>query len=84
MEPSIGLDLDLVINKELTLVASRGKRPTSFRTALELLGQGRVSTAALVSARFPFSQWAQAFSAAEQPGAKVVLRMEEAAQRDSQ
>jgi L-iditol 2-dehydrogenase len=78
MMPDVRLDLDLAINKELTLVASRGKRPTSFCTALELLGQGRVSTAALVSACFPLSEWAQAFSAAERPGAKVVLQVEEA------
>jgi L-iditol 2-dehydrogenase len=74
-EPNVGLDLDLVINKELTLVTSRGKRPTCFRIALDLLSQGRVNTAALVTHRFPLSEWQAAFAAAEQRGSKVTLLM---------
>jgi L-iditol 2-dehydrogenase len=73
MVPGVELDLDLAINKELTLVTSRGKRPTCFRMALELSGEGRVNPAALITHRFPLSEWQAAFAAAEQRGAKVVL-----------
>ena len=70
-----GLDVDRFINRELSLVASRGKRPTSFRLALELLGSGQVDTTRLITHRFPFDDWRDAVAAAGRPGTKVLLRM---------
>ena len=68
-------DVDLVITRELSLVASRGKRPTSFRLALELLGASRIETGRLITHRFRLADWQAALVAAESPGTKVVLRM---------
>ena len=69
------LDVDAIINRELSLVASRGKRPTSFRLALEMLGAGSIDTARLITHRFAFADWQAAVEAAESPGTKVLLRM---------
>lgn len=68
-------DLDLLINHELSLVASRGKRPTSFRIALELMGSRRVDPARLITHRFPLLEWQAAFTAAESSGTKVVIQV---------
>lgn len=73
--PRVGLDLDTLVNRELTLVASRGKRPTSFLIALDLLRDGRVEPGRLITHRFPLDAWEAAFAAAEAPGAKVLLEM---------
>jgi L-iditol 2-dehydrogenase len=71
----VTVDLDLVINRELTLAASRGKRPTSFRLALALLEGNQVDPARLITHRFPLAEWSAAFEAAEGPGTKVVMQM---------
>lgn len=72
-QPVVGIDLNAVLNRELTIVASRGKRPTSFRTGLELVGSGVVRLAPLITHRFPLDQWEAAFATAERPGTKVVV-----------
>ena len=70
------IDLDTLLNRELTLVASRGKRPTSFRKAVDLLLDGRVTTGPLITHRFPLAAWREAFETAERPGTKVVLEVD--------
>ena len=42
---AIPVDLDRVVQRELAIVASRGKRPSCFAIALELLDEGRVRAA---------------------------------------
>lgn len=69
------LEVDFVVNRELSIVASRGKRPSCFRIALELLASGDVVTAPLVSHRFSLDDWAAAFETAARPGTKVVLEI---------
>jgi threonine dehydrogenase-like Zn-dependent dehydrogenase len=71
----VPLDLDLVINREQSMVAARGKRPTSFAQALELMADGRVDPARLITHRFKLGEWRAAFATAEQSGTKVVLEM---------
>ena len=70
------MDVDLVIKRELSLVASRGKRPTSFGLALGMMAEGRIQTAPLITHRFALAEWQAAFAAAESPGTKVLLRMQ--------
>jgi len=72
---TVPMDLDLVVQRELAVVASRGKRSTCFRIALDLLGRGRVRTSPLVSHRFPIDAYAAAFETAEQSGTKVVVEV---------
>lgn len=73
--PRVELDLDTFINRELSLVASRGKRPTCFRIALQLMGDGRVESVSLITHRFPLTAWRAAFEAGERHGTKVLLEM---------
>ncbi|MEO8095300.1 MAG: zinc-binding dehydrogenase [Pseudolysinimonas sp.] len=51
------VDFDAVINRELVILGSRGKRPSSYRTALQLMAEGRVDVGSLIQARLPLSQW---------------------------
>lgn len=71
--PSIDLDLDLLINKEISLLGSRGKRHSCWPIALELLATGRVNTEALITHRFHLDEWQAAFNAAQSKGTKVLL-----------
>jgi L-iditol 2-dehydrogenase len=69
----VRVDADRVINSELSLIASRGKRPESFRLALGLMCDKRVDTARLVTHMFPLEQWDAALAVAERSGTKVVF-----------
>ena len=71
--PTVEIDLDTIVNRELTLVASRGKRPSSFETAVRLVASGSVRLGPLVTHRIPLARWEEAFAAAERPGSKVVV-----------
>lgn len=51
------IDAELVINRELEIVGSRGKKPSSYRTALRFMAEKRVDVAGLVSAQLPLEQW---------------------------
>jgi L-iditol 2-dehydrogenase len=73
--PRVPIDLDRLVNRELALVASRGKRPTCFEIGLSLMRTRRVLTAPLVTHCVGFGDWAEAFRIAERPGAKVVVVM---------
>jgi alcohol dehydrogenase len=66
------IDFAPIIVNEVTLVGSRCGR---FEPALELLSQGKVAVRQMVSAAYPLSEAAAAFSAAAAKGAlKVLLR----------
>ena len=49
--PSV--DVDKLINNELELVGSRGKRASSFRTALRLVEAGHIDLEPVIGARLP-------------------------------
>ena len=57
----IGVDLDQVIIKELTILPSFTYRHETWTRALELLDKGTIRTAPLVSRRFPLTEWQTAF-----------------------
>lgn len=73
--PAVGVDLDLLINKEISLLGSRGKRHSCWPIALELLATGQVNTEALITHRFPLSKWEAAFATAQTRGTKVLLEI---------
>ena len=51
------VDVDRLTQNELELVGSRGKRASSFRTALRLMEAGQVDLARVVGARLPLEEW---------------------------
>jgi L-iditol 2-dehydrogenase len=68
-------DFDAMVNKEISVVASRGKRPSSFREAVRFVSTGRIDPGRLITDRFPMADWQMAFKTAELPGRKVVLEV---------
>ena len=72
---TVPLDLDTIVSHELALIASRGKRPTCFRIAIDLLESGRVTPGPLITHRFALDQWQEAFEVAGRSGTKVVLEI---------
>jgi L-iditol 2-dehydrogenase len=71
----VPVDLDLVVQRELSIVASRGKRPSCFAIALDLMSTGRVRPRPLISHRFPLGRWPEAFETAARSGTKVVVEV---------
>ena len=53
--PSV--DVDRLTQHELELVGARGKRASSFRTALRLMEDGQVDLERVVGARLPLDEW---------------------------
>ena len=70
--PSV--DVDKLINNELELVGSRGKRASSFRTALRLVEAGQVDLEPVIGARLPLDEWEKGIELVSQ-GVKVVLEV---------
>jgi L-iditol 2-dehydrogenase len=66
------VDIEQVINRELEVLGSRGKRPSSYRTALRLMEGGRVDLASLVQARLPLESWQEGLALVAE-GHKVVF-----------
>ena len=68
------LDVDKLINNELELVGSRGKRASSFRTALRLVEIGHIDLESVIGARLPLDEWEKGIELVSQ-GVKVVLEV---------
>ncbi len=68
------VDVDALINKELELVGSRGKRASSFRTALRLVEAGLVDVEPVIGARLPLDDWEKGIDLVAR-GVKVVLEV---------
>ena len=70
----VAWDLDQVCLKELRVTGSNASVPSAWRTALRLLGEGRVQTAPLISDVFPLAGWEEAFARFEgRAGVKLLL-----------
>lgn len=70
----VAWDLDAVCMKELRVTGSNASVPSAWRTALHLLGEGRVRTAPLISDVYPLSAWDDAFRRFEaRDGVKLLL-----------
>lgn len=82
--PARTIDLDTVVTREITLTGAVSQRPSSWRTAIELVATGRVDPRKLrrlITAAYPMDAWEAAFDAAErgdegkvivQPGPLIV------------
>lgn len=70
--PSVSIDR--VINHELEVVGSRGKRASSYRTALRLMAEGQVNVSAVIGARLPITDWQRGIDLVGK-GTKVVLEV---------
>lgn len=68
------LDADLVVNRELVVCGSRGKKPSSYRTALALMAQGLVRPEDVIGAELPLTQWRRGMELVA-GGTKVVFRI---------
>jgi L-iditol 2-dehydrogenase len=71
-QPSV--DVDRLINHELELVGARGKRPSSYRTALRLMEAGQVDLERVIGARLPLDEWEMGIELVA-GGMKVVLEV---------
>ena len=70
----VAWDLDQVCMKELSVTGSNATVPSAWRTALRLLGEGKVRTAPLITGAYPLAGWADAFDAFEKKdGIKLLL-----------
>jgi L-iditol 2-dehydrogenase len=71
-QPSV--DVDRLTHHELELVGSRGKRASSFRTALRLMEAGQVDLGRVIGARLPLDEWEAAVELVA-GGMKVVVEL---------
>lgn len=69
-----GVDVAALTRNELELVGSRGKRASSFRTALRLADAGQVDLGRVIGARLPLDEWEAAVELVA-GGMKVVVEV---------
>ncbi|WP_353961988.1 zinc-binding dehydrogenase [Mycolicibacterium komossense] len=72
--PRVEVDYERVTNFELELVGSRGKRPSSYRTALRLMQDGRVDVTQVQPRVLPIEKWQQGLDLVAK-GRKVVFEL---------
>ena len=60
---AIAWDLDQVCYKELIVTGSNASVPSAWDTALKLLASGAVDTQAIITDRYPITEWETAFDA---------------------
>ncbi len=71
---AVEVPLDMVLYKELTVTSGFASTPRSWRRALSLLAEGRVSFDGLITHQMPLAEWQQAFEMVGSPEAiKVAL-----------
>ncbi|GGI36448.1 sorbitol dehydrogenase [Cnuibacter physcomitrellae] len=68
------VDIDAVINREIEVVGSRGKRPSSYRTALRLMESRQVDLSPLSPLHLPLEQWQEGLAAVA-AGRKVIFTL---------
>ena len=71
--PSVTVDLDSAIIKELRVLGSFGQVPSAWDLALDLMAAGTVQTAPLITAELPLSRWEEGFAAARAKGEGKIL-----------
>jgi L-iditol 2-dehydrogenase len=69
----VPVPVDTLVLKEIRLMGSFSSTPTSWSRAIELLANGSVRTAPLVTSTRPLSEWADAFQAARRKGEGKIL-----------
>jgi L-iditol 2-dehydrogenase len=69
------VDTSVFFPRELRLVGSRTQKPSSWRTAITLMGEGRLVPEKLVSGIFPLEDWRRAFQTVnDRNGIKTVIQ----------
>ena len=68
------VNFDLLVNRELEVVGSRGKNAQSYRTALRLMADGRIDTESFVSEVLPLERWSEGLDLVAK-GRKVVFQV---------
>ncbi|MFH0964516.1 MAG: zinc-binding dehydrogenase [Planctomycetota bacterium] len=59
---TVELDLDeIFFGREITMYGSHTQKPSSWREALQLLGEGKIDLGALITDRMRLSEWKEAF-----------------------
>lgn len=66
------IDAMQVVHNELEIVGCRGKRASSFRTALALLDEGRLDLSSLIGSVRPLEEWDEAIDEVGR-GLKVIM-----------
>jgi len=70
----VAWDLDQLCYKELTATGSNASIPSAWTRALQLMAEGKVKTAPLITHSFPVTDWEQAFATFEdRTGVKTLL-----------
>ena len=68
------VDFDLLVNRELEIVGSRGKNAQSYRTALRLMAERRIDTESFINDVLPLEDWAKGLDLVGK-GRKVVFQV---------
>lgn len=69
---------DLILHREIMYIGSRSQKPTSWKTAIELMRQGTVVPEKIVTHIVPLVKWRDAFDAALRgEGCKMVIHCNE-------
>jgi len=68
------VNFDLLVNRELEIVGSRGKNAQSYRTALRLMADGRIDAESFVSEVLPLERWRDGLDLVTR-GRKVVFQV---------
>lgn len=69
---------DLILHREIMYIGSRSQKPTSWKTAIELMRQGTVVPEKIVTNIVPLAKWRDAFDAAFRgEGCKMVIHCNE-------
>lgn len=69
-----GWDINDLMNREIEIVGSRGKRPSSYRTALAMMHGGQLQPEHVVDRVLPLDRWVEGLEAVSH-GEKVVLEV---------
>ena len=70
----ITLDFERIAYKELKVTGSIGQRWTAWKRSLRIMEQGKVNLNAVISEKFPLTQWKAAFDKFEaKAGLKILL-----------
>lgn len=62
-EAWVNLDVESIIQREISYIGSRSQKPSSWQTALALLAAEKINCDCLISKVYPLSEWRQAFKA---------------------
>jgi L-iditol 2-dehydrogenase len=72
--PEISVDFEKIIQKEISVIGCRSQNPFDWEPSLRLMNEQRVNAKALVTHKFPITEWAEAFKLMRNGEAiKVVL-----------